>query len=207
MLNQGSHKERPEEKNDDDDEDDNVDDALIQRKQMGSLETRKQEKQTPIATPLRSPKIDLYSDKAPTTELTDTNVHMSDVPSRSSFQRAKHLRGVVTRVTRRKNRVIRTMKKSFVHRRDMENLRVKIVESLDKEVPPIVVKRIDQLVKANLRRMVQEEMQKETKSTHAITLQPPARFPIHALQEQLYTSMKDSPQAQVVDFNVGYTQG
>nr|GEX06540.1 putative reverse transcriptase, RNA-dependent DNA polymerase [Tanacetum cinerariifolium] len=90
-LNQGSHKERLEEKNDDDDEDNNVDDALIQRKQMGSLENREHEKQKPIATPPKSSKIDLYSDKAPTSELTNTNVHMSDVPSHSLFQRAKHL--------------------------------------------------------------------------------------------------------------------
>ncbi|GKC28838.1 hypothetical protein Tco_1036132 [Tanacetum coccineum] len=104
-LEQRSHKERPEDKNDDDDEDDNVD-VLIRRKQTGT-----------------------------TTELTDTDVPMYDVPSHSSQQRAKHLR---------------------------RNLCIKIDEILEKEVPQMVIETTNQqLVIANLCRMVQEEMQNE----------------------------------------------
>nr|GEU37781.1 hypothetical protein [Tanacetum cinerariifolium] len=86
---------------------------------MSSLENREHEKQKTIATPLRSPKIDLSLNKAPKTELTDTDVPMYDVPSHSSQQRAKHLRRVVTRID----------------------------EILEKDVPPTVVETIDQLVK------------------------------------------------------------
>ncbi|GJZ83376.1 hypothetical protein Tco_0648549 [Tanacetum coccineum] len=47
-----SYKESPEEKKHDDDDNHQNDDALIIRKRMGILETRKAEKQTPIPTPL-----------------------------------------------------------------------------------------------------------------------------------------------------------
>ncbi|GJV15350.1 reverse transcriptase domain-containing protein [Tanacetum coccineum] len=47
-----SYKESPEEKKHDDDDNHQNDDALIIRKRMGILETRKAEKQTPIPTSL-----------------------------------------------------------------------------------------------------------------------------------------------------------
>ncbi|GKB49174.1 hypothetical protein Tco_0899927 [Tanacetum coccineum] len=103
------------------------------RKQTGSLEIREEKKQTPIATPHRSPRIDLSLDKEPTTELMDTDVHMSDVPSHSSSQRAKHLRG-------------------------------NIDDSLDKDVPSLVLECINQFLKDNHRRVINEELYKETKS-------------------------------------------
>ncbi|GKC67993.1 hypothetical protein Tco_1100591, partial [Tanacetum coccineum] len=78
---------------------------------------------------------------------------MSDDPSHSSSQRAKHLRGVVAR----------------------------IADSLNNDVLPLVVNTTNQVLKDNLRRV------------------SPARIPILKLQEQLYTAMKDSPQAQAAD--------
>ncbi|GJY11681.1 hypothetical protein Tco_0380990 [Tanacetum coccineum] len=145
-------KENPKEKNDDDNDDDDDDkddynvDVLIRRKRTGSLEIKEQEKQTLIATPPRSPRFELSLDKAPTTKLTDTNVLMSDVSSHSSLQRAKHLKRVLAKVTKHRNNMIKTMEKNFVHQCNVENLCVKIVESLDKEVPPMVVERTDQHV-------------------------------------------------------------
>nr|GEU82576.1 hypothetical protein [Tanacetum cinerariifolium] len=151
--------------------------------QTRSLETREHKKKTPIVAPPRSHRIDLSLDK-----------------------RAKHLMRVVARVTKYRNNMFKTMEKNFVHRRNVENLCVKIVESLDKEVPSMVVERTDQDVKANLCLMVQEEMQNEITSVkdelssmvsqeivattpqkikeflwhymqnHAITLQPPDLF-------------------------------
>ncbi|GJY86336.1 hypothetical protein Tco_0500362 [Tanacetum coccineum] len=121
---------------------------------------------------------------------------MINVPSHSSSQRARHLRRVVAGITKHCNRMIKTMKKSFVHRRDVENLCVKIAETLDKEVPSLVVERTNQLVKANLRRVVQEEMQKETTTSPVITLQLPSHIPIPELQKKLYTEMKENPESQ-----------
>ncbi|GJV34322.1 hypothetical protein Tco_1394722 [Tanacetum coccineum] len=117
--------------------------------------------------------IDISSDKAPATELTNTIVHMSDVPFHSSSHHAKHLRGVVARVTRRKNRMIKTIKKSLVHQREVEDLCVKINDFLNDGIPPLV--------------------------HHAITLNLPTCILILSLQELLYTIMKDIPQAQAVD--------
>ncbi|GJZ55592.1 hypothetical protein Tco_0610785 [Tanacetum coccineum] len=81
-----SHKKSPEEKEDDDHHNE---DSLTRKKRMGSSK----EKQTPISSPPRSPRIDLSSDKAPDMELTETKVQMSDAPSYSSstsFRKRDH---------------------------------------------------------------------------------------------------------------------
>ncbi|GJR88869.1 hypothetical protein Tco_0212880 [Tanacetum coccineum] len=70
----------------------------------------------------RSPKIDLSSDKGPATELTETNIHISVGPSRSSSYREKHLKGIVARIR----------------------------DTFDKEVFPLVEDRMEDIVKANL---------------------------------------------------------
>ncbi|GKE57717.1 hypothetical protein Tco_1496902, partial [Tanacetum coccineum] len=70
-LEPGSHKDNPEHVDDDDDKDaENVDKE--EEGEMGSLETRTEEMQTPIPTKLRSPRTILSSDKNITQELTDT---------------------------------------------------------------------------------------------------------------------------------------
>ncbi|GJS46961.1 hypothetical protein Tco_0597082 [Tanacetum coccineum] len=107
---------------------------------------------------------------------------MSDDPSHSSSQRAKHLRGVVAR----------------------------IADSLNNDVPPLVVNTTNQVlkemksVKDDFYSRVSQELADTAPQhieeflwnympNHAITLQSPARIPILKLQEQLYTAMKDSP--------------
>nr|GEU44010.1 phospholipase-like protein [Tanacetum cinerariifolium] len=45
-----------------------------------------------------------------------------------------HLRGVVARVTKRENKMIKTMKKNFVHRSEVHNLCTKIEDTFDNEV-------------------------------------------------------------------------
>nr|GEX48273.1 hypothetical protein [Tanacetum cinerariifolium] len=60
-LEPGSHKERSMEKRNNDDNDQHTVDALIKMKNMGSLEIRDGEKQTPIHTPSRSPRTNLSS--------------------------------------------------------------------------------------------------------------------------------------------------
>ncbi|GJU25356.1 hypothetical protein Tco_1163977 [Tanacetum coccineum] len=68
-LEPGSHKENPKHVDDDDDDEEKVDE--IKDADMGSLETRTEEMQTPIPTPPRSPRTILSSDKNITQELTD----------------------------------------------------------------------------------------------------------------------------------------
>ncbi|GJW72738.1 MAK10-like protein [Tanacetum coccineum] len=69
-LEPGSHKDNPEHVDDDDDKDaEKVDEE--EGGEMGSLETRTEEMQTPIPTKLRSPRTILSLDKNITQELTD----------------------------------------------------------------------------------------------------------------------------------------
>ncbi|GJU92318.1 hypothetical protein Tco_1304741, partial [Tanacetum coccineum] len=226
-LEPGSHKESPKEEKEDDDCD-YVDIALIRKRQTCSLEIREEKKQTPLVTTPRSPRIDLSSDKAPAIELTETNISMFDVPSYSTSHCVKHLRGVVARVTKRKNKKIKTMKKNFVHRSEVQNLCTKIEDTFDNEVFPLVEDTTGSIVKANLRRIIKEEMHKETSvkdefrsmvttkllataprqieeflqrymQIHAIAFQSCASTLIPALQEKLYKAMKDSLDAQAAE--------
>ncbi|GKD61056.1 hypothetical protein Tco_1298565 [Tanacetum coccineum] len=98
-LKLGSYKENPS-KNDNDDEkkdgkkddddnddDDNHDDhALIRTRVTGSSEIRTEKMQTPIPSPLRSPRTDLSSDRANNQELT---VFVTSTPTVSSQDRPK----------------------------------------------------------------------------------------------------------------------
>ncbi|GKA38077.1 hypothetical protein Tco_0724642 [Tanacetum coccineum] len=136
-----------------------------------------------------------------------------------------HLRRVVASVTQHCNRMIKTIKKSFVHRSEVESLCEKIADTINNVDPPLVVEGTRKVVKANLRRVIKEEIHKETTNvkyefcsmvtkelvatthqqiekflrnymhTHAITLQPPSCIPILKLQQKLYIEMKDSPQS------------
>ncbi|GKC60149.1 hypothetical protein Tco_1087747, partial [Tanacetum coccineum] len=74
----GSHKENPkvigdDDVNDDEQKDEKKDDVGIH--EMDSLENRTEKMQTPIPTPLRSPTINLSSDKTLVQELVDTKVN------------------------------------------------------------------------------------------------------------------------------------
>ncbi|GKD42502.1 hypothetical protein Tco_1267147 [Tanacetum coccineum] len=109
-------------------------------------------------------------------EWTETKVYMFDVPSRSSSYRAKHLRGVIAKVTKHRNKMIKNMKKNFTHRSEVQNLGAKIRDTFDKEVFPLVEDRMEDI--------------------------PPASIRIPALQEQLYKAMKDSSEAQVADSDI-----
>ncbi|GKF40775.1 hypothetical protein Tco_0124117 [Tanacetum coccineum] len=61
-LKLGSYKENPS-KNDNDDDDNHDDHALIRTRVTGSSEIRTEKMQTPIPSPLRSPRTDLSSDR------------------------------------------------------------------------------------------------------------------------------------------------
>ncbi|GJT05384.1 hypothetical protein Tco_0839846 [Tanacetum coccineum] len=89
---------------------------------------------------------------------------MSSIPSHSLLQRSDHLRRVVARDTKHRNNMIKTMKKNFVHQRDVQKLCVKIDEINKMEVPPLVLERTNQVLKDNICWIVREELHKETKS-------------------------------------------
>ncbi|GJZ60942.1 hypothetical protein Tco_0617079 [Tanacetum coccineum] len=141
------------------DESDSYDIFLLNQEDPGnsSLELRDAKIQTPILTTSRSPRTNLYSDKGPIIKLMETNDHMSYIPSQSSSRNIKLPKGVVARLTRRHNRMIQTMKKTFVQCNNVDNLCANIAKSLHKEVPQMVVKTTDQILKDNLCRIVQRK--------------------------------------------------
>ncbi|GJQ91054.1 hypothetical protein Tco_0002193 [Tanacetum coccineum] len=85
-LDPWSNKENPKEIVDDDDDMivnvDHDDQALIWKKNSGSLETRNEQMQTPIPIPPRSPRINLSLDREPLLELTD----IQDISSEFLFK-------------------------------------------------------------------------------------------------------------------------
>ncbi|GJW15103.1 hypothetical protein Tco_0019236 [Tanacetum coccineum] len=120
-LEPGSHKENPEHVDDDDDDDEKVDET--KDAEMGSLETRTEEMQTPIPTPPRSPRIILSSDKNTTQELTDAvplpTVTTSKDPKskRSISSKYSHLPGALRRMCRRQGYMIQNMERTCVTRK------------------------------------------------------------------------------------------
>ncbi|GJU20878.1 putative reverse transcriptase domain-containing protein [Tanacetum coccineum] len=104
----------------------------------------------------------------------------------------RHLRRVVARVTQHRNRMIKTMKKNFVHRSEVENLCEKIVETINNDVPPLVVNKTRKFFKANIRRVIKEEMSKMSFILWSLKN-------LLLLLLPLYTEMKDSPQSQAAD--------
>ncbi|GJT87189.1 hypothetical protein Tco_1068906 [Tanacetum coccineum] len=145
-LEPGSHKENPEtvddddvdkdkkddenddnddnNDNNDDDNDDHEDHALVRNKVSGSLETRNEKMHTPIPSPLRSFRTNLYSDKNISHELTAT---ISPTPATTSKDRSKtkrisskytHILGALHMICRRQDIMIKQMEKKFVTNRD-----------------------------------------------------------------------------------------
>ncbi|GKA16885.1 hypothetical protein Tco_0696722 [Tanacetum coccineum] len=106
-----SHKENPKNVDDDDDEndkekkdegnrddaedkdnDDHSDHTLVESKEIGSIETRKEKMQTPILSPTRCPRTNLSSDKTLSQELTE-----SVSPSTAKSSKAKRKSRFISR--------------------------------------------------------------------------------------------------------------
>nr|GEV03417.1 hypothetical protein [Tanacetum cinerariifolium] len=115
-------------------------------------------------TPPRSPRTNLSWDKEKTVELTKNDVHMTDVPSQSKSKCAKHLRGVVERVARHINRIFTNFKNSFVQRSEVDGLCDKITDTFNNKIIPKVAQGTRQVVKANLRKVMNMEMKQEVTS-------------------------------------------
>ncbi|GJX84023.1 hypothetical protein Tco_0333504 [Tanacetum coccineum] len=93
-----TEKEKKDDDNDDDDvNDDHIDHTLDETQEMGSLETRKEKIQTPIPSPLRSPRTDLSLDKDLYQELM---VNVAPTPATTSQDPSKTKRISVHLATR-----------------------------------------------------------------------------------------------------------
>ncbi|GJT72766.1 hypothetical protein Tco_1032052 [Tanacetum coccineum] len=153
-LDPESHKENPEYVDDDDDEEKVDEEKDVD---MGSLETRTEEMQTPIPTPPRSPRINLSSDKNITQELIDTvplpTVTTSKNPhsKRHISSKYSHLPGALRRMCRRQGYMIQNMERKCVITKYFWKTHKKVDRVLHEIVPQLAGKATDDLIENNLK--------------------------------------------------------
>ncbi|GKB27531.1 hypothetical protein Tco_0866932 [Tanacetum coccineum] len=222
-LEPGSHKEYPEHVSDDDEmkkkdeevkkeieveeimKEKNVDDTsakknedVVMEKEVvdmsGSQEIRKEQTQTPIPSPIRSPRNDLYSDKTISEELvntvTPTTATSSKTPSTTTRQ-----------------------KKSFIAK--TRRLPGKVIQHYDKIVPELTVTKTNEMLKKEMPLLVKLAVYKDrevspvdisgmntTLNLYPKTKSSTATTSSVDLQQQLYLSMKTKPQDQAADLEI-----
>ncbi|GKC33481.1 hypothetical protein Tco_1040775, partial [Tanacetum coccineum] len=137
-----SHKDNPEHFDDDDKDKEKVDEE--EGGEMGSLEIRTEEMQTPIPTKLRSPRTILSSDKNITQELTD-NIPLSTTTTsntphskRCISSKYSHLPGALHRMCRRQGYMIQNMEQKCVTTKQFWNTHKQVNQVLHEEVPDLV---------------------------------------------------------------------
>ncbi|GJW84220.1 hypothetical protein Tco_0157365, partial [Tanacetum coccineum] len=147
------HKENPEHVDDDDEE--KVDEKKYD--EMGSLEIRAEEMQTPIPTTPRSPRTILSSDKNITQELTDTVSPPTATTSKNPhFKRRisskySHLSGVLRRMCRRQGYMIKNMERKCVTTKYFWKTHKKVDRVLHEIVPQLAERAIYDLTENNLK--------------------------------------------------------
>ncbi|GJT86435.1 hypothetical protein Tco_1068152 [Tanacetum coccineum] len=201
--------------NDDDDNDDHTDHTLVKTQVTGSLENRNEKMQTPIPSPLRSPRTDLSSDKTISKELTanvsPTPATTSQDPSKSKCisSKYKHIPGALHMICRRQG-LIKQMEKKFIASNATndiieDNLTRVIADTIIKErdtflafVPALIFKKF-----ADHAPTIIEELFKNHINKNVITVHPIISSSIATtttdLQHQLYLKLKSNLQNQVDD--------
>ncbi|GKB14138.1 hypothetical protein Tco_0848061 [Tanacetum coccineum] len=153
-LEPGSHKENPTYVDDDDDEE-KVDEK--KDSEMGSLETRTEELQTPIPTPPRSPRTILSLDKNITKKLTDIVSLPTATTSKTSHSKRRisskynHLPGALRRMCRRQGYMIQNTKQKCVTTKYFWKTHKKVDRVLHENVPQLAERDIDDLIENNLK--------------------------------------------------------
>ncbi|GJT18510.1 hypothetical protein Tco_0877216 [Tanacetum coccineum] len=198
-LEPGSHKEHPEHVSDDvtkrkDEEVEkekevveivkgkNVDDIsakknneVVMEKEVvnmsGSQEIRKEQKQTLISSPIRSPRNDLSSDKTISEELADTftptNATSSKTPStttrkKKSFTlKTRHLPGSIAGMCRRRGLIRSHIKTKFITREFFVEKIKEVIQHCDKIVPELTVTMTNEMLKKDMPRLVKLAVNKD----------------------------------------------
>nr|GFC19182.1 hypothetical protein [Tanacetum cinerariifolium] len=146
----GSHKENPEELVNDDDKND---------------DEKNDDHKTLIPSPPRSIRTNLSSDKAPVKELTDTNVPMLDAPSQTTSSHHTHLKGIVSRMSRRQGHMMQQIKKAFVSNNYLRKIIDKVDETLKEVIPKIATSATNELMKYNLSWLMVDVVKKESEQS------------------------------------------
>ncbi|GKF22010.1 hypothetical protein Tco_0074332, partial [Tanacetum coccineum] len=148
------HKENPEYVDDDDDKKN-----IGEKKdtEMGSLEIRTEEMQTPIPTPPRSPITILSLDKNITQELTDIvslpTATTSKTPhsKRRIFSKYSHLPGALHRMCRHQGYMIQNMERKCITTKYFWKTHKKVDRVLHEIVPQLAERATDDLIENNLK--------------------------------------------------------
>ncbi|GKA25042.1 hypothetical protein Tco_0711075 [Tanacetum coccineum] len=185
----GSHKENPEvidddDVNDDEQKDEKKDDVGIH--EMGSLENRTEKMQTPIPTPLRSPRINLSSDKTLVQELVDT-VSPSTATTSKDPQKKRHISS------------------KYIH---LPGALRKMCRFLHEIIPQLAERATNDLIEENLKRIVADTVIKKRDAfqsennviqVHPTTTTSTDTTSSADLQQQLYLKMKSNLQNHAND--------
>ncbi|GKD88455.1 hypothetical protein Tco_1363962 [Tanacetum coccineum] len=204
-----SHKENLEYVDDDDDEE-----KVDEEKDVdtGSLETRTEERQTPIPTPLRSYRINLSSDKNITQELTDIAPLLTATTSKTSHSKRcisskySHLPGALRRMCRRQGYMIQNMERKATDDLIENNLKPSIAATIIKdrdafrsEVPVLVSQEFNALAPKIIEELFKNYVQSNVIQVHPTTTISTETTSSAGLQQQLYLKMKRSLQDQAND--------
>ncbi|GJT88999.1 hypothetical protein Tco_1070716 [Tanacetum coccineum] len=155
-LEPGSHKDNPEHVDDDDDKDDEKVDEE-EGGEMGSLETRTEEMQTPIPIKPISPTTILSSDKNITQELTNTvpipTKTSSNTPhfKRHISSKYCHLPGALRRMCKRQGYMIQNMEQKCATTKQFWKTHKQVNQVLHQGVSQLAKKVIKDLIKNNLK--------------------------------------------------------
>ncbi|GJZ63017.1 hypothetical protein Tco_0619438 [Tanacetum coccineum] len=169
----------------------------------GSMEFRKEMMQTPIPSPIRSPRKVSYSEKTVTEELTD----ISKRKKRPISYKTKILpRSIIREVLDHYNKVVPELmfaKTNEMINKEMPRL-VNLTVNKDREVDLINAQEmISKEFATHAPKMIEElfrkHMQHTTLNLYPTTSSSTAGESTADLQQQLYLKMKSTPQDQAVD--------
>ncbi|GJX66984.1 hypothetical protein Tco_0302711 [Tanacetum coccineum] len=216
-LEPGSYKEHPEHVSDDDEKTkkDEENKGVVTKKEVvdmsGSQEIRKEQKQTPIPPPIRSPRNDLSLDTTISEELaatvTPTTATSFKIPSTTTRQkksfshRTRNLPGSIAGMCRRRGLIHSHIKNKFITREFFAEKIKEVLQHFDKdrEVFPVDISgMVSKAFAAHAQKMIEELFRQHMQNT-TLNLYPKSRSStatksFAGLQQQLYQTIKAKPQ-------------
>ncbi|GJR01057.1 hypothetical protein Tco_0524041 [Tanacetum coccineum] len=195
ILDLGSHKDNPEHVDDDDKDAEKVDEE--EGCEMGSLETRTEEMQTPIPTPPRFPRKILSSDKNITQELTNIvplpTTTTSNTPhfKRQISGKYNHLPGILQLAEKATEDLIENNLKSCI-----AATIIKDRDAFRSEVPDLVSQEFNAQAPKIIEDLFKNYVQSNVIQVHPTTATSTETTSSADLQQQLYFKMKRSLQDQ-----------
>ncbi|GJV43098.1 hypothetical protein Tco_1427634 [Tanacetum coccineum] len=228
-LEPGSHKEYPEHVSDDDEmksakKNNEVVTEIEVVDMSGSQEIRKEQKQTPIPSLIRSPRNDLSSDKTISEELADTVTPTTATSSKTTSitTRQKKSFTLKTRILpesiagmcRRRGLIRSHIKTKFITQEFFVEKIKEVIQDCDKLVPELTVTTTNDLLKKEMPRLVKLAVNKDREVSPidiylntTLNLYPKIKSSTATtsstdLQQQLYLIMKTKPQDQAADLEI-----